>query len=121
MNNQLPTILSADNFNENSPDFQHALFNLRSDAIRADNFHYLVKIYQSTKQLPVRNKVLRLLYNFSFPALEAFFMNVYTRERYLDMKISALRGLAQFIPEAQLSRLLVKFNQVLAKRQQTTP
>jgi hypothetical protein len=71
--------------------------------------------------LDIRNKALRLLYDFDFPELKDFFDNAYKKERYLDMKIYALRGLSHFISEKEIEKLLLKFNLTLLKRQETTP
>jgi hypothetical protein len=61
------------------------------------------------------------LYDLDFPTLKEFFSNAYKKERYLDMKIYALRGLSNFMEEKEIAKLLDKFNQTLAKRQETTP
>lgn len=62
-----------------------------------------------------------MLYDFDFPELKDFFNEAYKKLRYLDMKINALRGLAQFISEKEVEKLLQKFNVTLKKRQETTP
>jgi hypothetical protein len=64
---------------------------------------------------------LRFLYDFDFPELKDFFDNAYKKERYLDMKIYALRGLSLFVSEKEIEKLLQKFNLTLLKRQETTP
>lgn len=53
--------------------------------------------------------------------MKEFFANAYKKERHLDMKIYALRGLSNFMEEKKIAKLLDKFNQTLAKRQDTTP
>jgi hypothetical protein len=39
----------------------------------------------------------------------------------LDIKINALRGLAHYITEDEIKKLLIKFNEILKKRKETTP
>lgn len=121
MTRNLPEILRNEKINERHIDFRNALFSLDKKVINSDNFHYLTTIYNSTKQLDIRNKILKLLYDFDFAELRDFFMNAYKKERYLDMKVHALRGLSNFISENDIAKLLIKFNQTLAKRQETTP
>ncbi|MFH7015011.1 hypothetical protein [Flavobacterium sp. FlaQc-47] len=116
-----PAILTDEKIKESNVDFRNALFSLDKKVIDKDNFVHLTKIYSGTKQLDIRNKILRLLYYFEFPELENFFNNAYKKERYLDMKIYALRGLSKFISEKEIEKLLQKFNQTLSKRQQSTP
>ena len=121
MTNNFPEILTKEKINERHIDFRNALFGLDKSAISIQNSEYLTNIYNSTKQLDIRNKILKLLYDFDFATLKEFFSNAYEKERYLDMKIYALRGLANFVEEKEIAKLLEKFNQTLTKRQETTP
>ncbi|TWE07169.1 hypothetical protein FB481_104255 [Pseudomonas sp. AG1028] len=98
-----------------------ALFALESTQIDEQGAVYLVALYTSSKQLDVRKQILKLLYDFDLQALDGFFALAYRKERYLDMKIYALRGLAQRSEEKQLQQLLEGFRQTLAKRQHSTP
>lgn len=116
-----PEILTNEKINERHVDFRNALFSLDKNVISIENVKYLINIYNSTKQLDIRNKILKLLYDFDFATLKELFSNAYKKERYLDMKIYALRGLSNFIGEKEIAKLLEKFNQTLAKRQETTP
>jgi len=116
-----PSILTDEKIKDSNKDFRSALFSLDKNSIDKDNFIHLVRIYSTTKQLDLRNKALRLLYDFDFPELKDFFDNAYKKERYLDMKIYALRGLSQFTNEKEIEKLLHKFNLTLLKRQETTP
>jgi len=116
-----PAILTDEKIKDSNKYFRDALFSLDKATIDRDNFVYLTRIYADTKQLDLRNKVLRLLYDFDFPELKDFYENAYKKERYLDMKIYALRGLSQFINEQEIAKLLQKFNLTLLKRQETTP
>ena len=116
-----PAILTDERIKDSNKDFRNALFSLDKNTIDKDNFLHLTRIYSVTKQLDIRNKILRLLYDFEFPELREFFNNAYKKERYLDMKIYALRGLSIFLEEKEIEKLLQKFNQTLSKRQETTP
>ena len=118
---KFPEILTDEKIKDSNKDFRSALFSLDKNIIDKDNFVHLARIYSTTKQLDIRNKVLRLLYDFDFPQLKDFFDSAYKKERYLDMKIYALRGLSQFISEKDIEKLLHKFNLTLLKRQETTP
>lgn len=116
-----PSILTDEKIKDSNKDFRSALFSLDKNSIDKDNFIHLARIYSTTKQLDLRNKALRLLYDFDFPELKDFFDNAYKKERYLDMKIYALRGLSQFTNEKEIEKLLQKFDLTLLKRQETTP
>lgn len=121
MTNNFPEILTKVTITEKHPDFREALVSLDSSVINAENVDYLIAIYHSTKQLDIRNNILKLLYDLDLEILKDFFAKAYTKERYLDMKIYALRGLSTFVEEKDIAKLLVKFNQTLAKRAETTP
>ena len=121
MVNSFPSILMQETFNEKSKEFYTALQAVDKKDIGADNIGYLMRIYAATKQLYIRNTILKLLYDASFLELKAFFEHAYKKERYLDMKLHALRGLSQFISEKEIEKLLVKFNESLLKRAQSTP
>ena len=121
MTNNFPEILTKEKINERHIDFRNALFGLDKNSISIENLEYLTNIYNSTKQLDIRNKILNLLYDLDFVTLKEFFSNAYKKERYLDMKVYALRGLSYFVGEKDIENLLEKFNQTLAKRQETTP
>ena len=100
---------------------REALFALEPAQVDEQGAGYLVALYTSSKQLDVRKQILRLLYDLDFQALDEFFAQAYRKERYLDMKVYALRGLARRAEEKQLQRLLEGFRQTLANRQQSTP
>lgn len=116
-----PDILKSEKIKENDPKFIDVLFSLNKKSINETNFSYLIKIYISTKQLNIRNQILKLLYDFDFIELKDFFYEAYKKERYLDMKINALRGLIKFISEKEVENILQKFNAALEKRQENTP
>lgn len=116
-----PDILTDEKIKDSNKDFRNALFSLDKKFIDKDNSVQLTRIYSATKQLDIRNKILRLLYDFDFPELKNFFDGAYKKERYLDMKIYALRGLSLFVSEKEIEKLLLKFNLTLLKRQETTP
>ncbi|WP_313092711.1 hypothetical protein [Chryseobacterium flavum] len=102
-------------------EFTDVLMNLKSRDIRPENVPDLIRIYKETKRLDFRNKILRLLYDHPYPELKSFFEMAYKKERYLDMKMYALRGLAQFSDEKEIEKLINKLKVTLAKREQSTP
>ncbi|REC47433.1 hypothetical protein [Chryseobacterium pennipullorum] len=116
-----PQILTDEKVNERHIDFRNALFELDQNTIGPEHIQTLMKLYGATKQIDYRNKILKLLYDHKAPELKAFFEAAYKKERFLDMKIYALRGLAQFAEEKEIEKLVSKLKAVLAKREETTP
>jgi len=81
----------------------------------------LVHVYSTEKQLPVRYKILRLLCTHDYAFLQPFFLAATKRERWLDMKILGIKGLAQFASEAEIAKIMAGFRETLAKREKSTP
>lgn len=117
---QFPSILTG-KVDDRNIEFRDKLFGLTEKGLSQENSKYLMTIYQESKLPEIRSKVIRLLYNLTFPHLKAFFEAAYKRERDLDAKMLCLRGLAQFISEREIDKMLVKFNASLTKRALTTP
>jgi hypothetical protein len=116
-----PEILTNEKINERNVDFRNALFSLNKKIINESNIVHLIRIYTKTKHIELRNRILKLLYDFDFPELNDFFSLAYKKERYLDMKLYALRGISLFATEKEIDKILQKFNLTLAKRQKSTP
>lgn len=119
--NSFPEILTDENAKERHPDYKKALFDLNAKNITAENAEHLVRIYTNTKDISYRNKILKLLYGHQYPELQSFFEMACKKERYLDMKVYALRGWAQFAEEKEIGKLIDKLKASLAKREVTTP
>ncbi|WP_336687395.1 hypothetical protein [Chryseobacterium bernardetii] len=116
-----PEVLTDENAKERHPDFKKALFELNTENITTENLNHLIRIYTNTKEISYRNKILKLLYDLQYPELHPFFEMACRKERYLDMKVYALRGWAQFAEEKDISRLVDRMKISLAKTEKTTP
>ncbi|WP_123966542.1 hypothetical protein [Chryseobacterium phosphatilyticum] len=116
-----PQILSDEKVNERHIDFRDALYQLDTENLTSENTDVLIKIYKTTKQIDYRNRILKLLYTHNSSDLQEFFEGAYKKERYLDMKIYGLRGLALFSNEKYIEKLVNKLKLILAKREETTP
>ncbi len=116
-----PEILTNEKINERNVDFRNALFTLNKKTINESNIVHLIRIYKKTKHIELRNRILKLLYDIDFPELNDFFNLAYKKERYLDMKLYALRGISLFATEKEIEKILKKFNITLEKRQKSTP
>lgn len=116
-----PEILTDENAKQKHPDFKTALFDLNAKDITSKDLEHLIRIYTTTKEISYRNRILKLLYDHNDPELYSFFEKAYKKERYHDMKVYALRGLAQFAEEKELVKLIDKLKISLAKTEKTTP
>lgn len=81
----------------------------------------MMTLYFETKEIHKRAEILKTLV-FHLPQDgEAFFLKAFQKERYLDMKLCAIRGYAAYAAEEDVSKCMEKLLQLLRKRQQTTP
>ena len=115
-------ILLEDEPKIKSAAFQDAFKSLTENDVKDDKeIKAVINIYTTAKDLYIRNTCIKLLYNKSSEMLKDFFEKAFKKERYLDMKILALRGLVNYIKENDIKKLLTKFNKTLRKRKETTP
>lgn len=81
----------------------------------------LMESYFQEKDISKRNTILKqLLLDVPVNSKE-FFLKVFKRERYLDMKLSTVRGYAVHATEAEVSVLMDKLLKLLKKRPEKTP
>lgn len=81
----------------------------------------LMTDYFTIKNVPQRADILRKI-TFNCPSSSKdFFFRAFKKERYLDLKLTALRGYAHFASEEEISILTKKLMELLKKRPQQTP
>lgn len=80
-----------------------------------------IEDYKSIKDILKRNVVLKeAVLNLPENGKELF-LAAFKKERYLDMKLTAVRGYAEYASEEEVSALMTKMLELLIKRGQTTP
>ena len=72
----------------------------------------IAKRYSFLKELAIRHPE---------KTSKEFFLAVFKKERYLDMRLTAIRGYAVFATEKEIEPLMKKMTELLRKRPQTTP
>ena len=82
---------------------------------------YLMETYFQEKEVSKRNKILKLLLMDMSVGTKDFFLKVFKKERYLDMKLSAVRGYAVYATEEEVSILMNKLLELLKKCPEKTP
>ena len=81
----------------------------------------VMQTYFQIKDVAERNRILkRLLCDMPVDAKD-FFLKVFKKERYLDMKLSAVRGYAAYATEEEVGALMDKMLELLKKVPQKTP
>ncbi|MGR6897196.1 hypothetical protein [Rummeliibacillus sp. BSL5] len=80
-----------------------------------------METYFNTKDIAKRNALLKQIV-FDLPEQgKDFFLKAYKKERYLDMRLTAIRGYAAFASEEEVAVLINKMLEILKKRSETTP
>lgn len=86
----------------------------------ADSIEEKMDLYFNLKDVPKRNEILKELV-FSCPQnAKDFFLRAFKKERYLDMKLIAVRGYAFYAAE-EVNPLMAKMLELLKKRPKHTP
>ena len=81
----------------------------------------LMEAYLQEKDAAKRNAMLKQLL-LDMPAdAKGFFLKAFNKERYLDMKLTAVRGYAAYAAEEEVSRLMSKMLELLKRRAEKTP
>ncbi|HNX59828.1 MAG TPA: hypothetical protein PKK43_12065 [Spirochaetota bacterium] len=102
-------------------DLLEAVRYLKGKSVPDDILEDIVRIYSGSKNIELRYRIIKLLYDRKDGILKDMFMAAFKRERYLDMRICAIRGLANFLPEPEISKMMLKLIEILKKRKETTP
>lgn len=105
-----------------NPAYREAMIQMRFDTFAQGDVAYFQNLYGDAKDVFSRNQILQafVLRCLGYD-LEGFFLAAFKKERYLDMKLTAVRGYAACAGEGQVVPLMDKFVQLLARRAQTTP
>jgi hypothetical protein len=105
---------------ERNLQFREAINNLDYHFIKPNDVQILKEIYFKLIDTALRNKILGSLMHNEF-GLKQFFLDAYKIERYLDMRLKAIRGLANYATEAEMEQIVEHFLKLLMKRPENTP
>ena len=75
-----------------------------------------IEQYKSTKDLLIRNNILTAAVLSPPENGKEFFLAAFKKERYLDMKLAAIRGYAEYASEEEVNTLMSKMLELLKKR-----
>ncbi|WP_235439601.1 hypothetical protein [Paenibacillus sp. DMB20] len=86
-----------------------------------DDTNVLMEQYVSIKDIAKRNAILKqLIFNLPTDGKD-FFLKAFKKERYLDMKLTAVRGYAAYADQNEVAVLMKKMLELLKKRPESTP
>lgn len=113
--------LKNSTFSERNLEFREAINKIDYNLIRSDEVGFLESLYFKLKDVALRNKILICLSKTDNKQLEQFFRKAYKKERYLDMRLIAVRALAKYVPETEIEKNMEHFLKILIKRPENTP
>ncbi|WP_340003653.1 hypothetical protein MHH52_16570 [Paenibacillus sp. FSL K6-0276] len=106
---------------ENKIDFQQLLEKCKTIALSSADVEFLTELYSLAKKLYIRNTIMMSLVFCEDIDLKDFFFKAFKKERYLDMRLTAIRGYANHATEKEVEKLMSKFIEILMKRPENTP
>ncbi|MEB4861141.1 hypothetical protein [Priestia megaterium] len=89
--------------------------------IELDDLETLKYLYFKVKDISLRHKLLLVLRDIYNSQLGEFFQKAYKKERDLEMKLIAVRGLVKYVEEHEISKIMNHFMKILIKRPEHTP
>lgn len=113
--------LRSASLSEKDSRFRQAIEELQYPFITASDAEVLTAMYFKLKDMALRNQILGRLMHRGELGLQSFFTEAYKKERYLDMKLKAIRGLAYDATEAEMEPVVEHFLKLLEKRPEKTP
>lgn len=120
-NKKLLEFLKTSSISERLIKYREAIIAIKLDNLNIDDIEIIINIYKQLKDIYLRKTLLKKMYDLNIPELKQFFEEIYKKERYLDMRLYAIRGLAKFIDENQINKIMDNFLSILIKRAKTTP
>lgn len=106
---------------ESDPELSSALSSIAYECLTTDEVVLIETLYFKFKNMALRNRILYGLICCRNEELKEFFQKAYKKERYLDMRLLAIRGLAHYVSEEEMEAVMDHFFKILIKRPETTP
>lgn len=121
INKALSSAYETGSFYEGNMDFRESIFNLEPKLIELDDLETLKYLYFKVKDISLRHKLLLVLRDIYNSQLGEFFQKAYKKERDLEMKLIAVRGLVKYVEENEIRKIMNHFMKILIKRLEHTP
>ncbi|WP_416420020.1 hypothetical protein ACLZHR_15330 [Priestia aryabhattai] len=121
INKALSSAYETGSFYEGNMDFRESIFNLEPKLIELDDLETLKYLYFKVKDISLRHKLLLVLRDIYNSQLSEFFQKAYKKERDLEMKLIAVRGLVKYVEEHETTKIMNHFIKILIKRPEHTP
>lgn len=106
----------------NSSIYREAMINIRFESFTIEDTNFFIDYYKTVKDIFSRNQILQaFVLQCQKYDLKEFFLSAFKKERYLDMRLTAIRGYAIYASEKEIYPLMKKFIDILVKIPSRTP
>lgn len=106
----------------NSPIYREAMINMRFESFTIEDTNFFIDYYKTLKDIFSRNQILQaFVLQCQKYDLKEFFLSAFKKERYLDIRLTAIRGYAIYASEKEIAPLMKKFIDILVKIPSRTP
>lgn len=106
----------------NSSIYREAMINIRFESFTIEDTNFFIDYYKTVKDIFSRNQILQaFVLQCQKYDLKEFFLSAFKKERYLDMRLTAIRGYAIYASEKEIAPLMKKFIDILVKIPSRTP
>lgn len=106
----------------NSSIYREAMINMRFESFTIEDTNFFIDYYKTVKDIFSRNQILQaFVLQCQKYDLKKFFLSAFKKERYLDMRLTAIRGYAIYASEKEIAPLMKKFIDILVKIPSRTP
>lgn len=100
----------------NSSIYREAMINIRFESFTIEDTNFFIDYYKNVKDIFSRNQILQaFVLQCQKYDLKEFFLSAFKKERYLDMRLTAIRGYAIYASEKEIAPLMKKFIDILVK------
>lgn len=106
----------------NSPIYREAMINMRFESFTTEDTNFFIDYYKTVKDIFSRNQILQaFVLQCQKYDLKEFFLSAFKKERYLDIRLTAIRGYAIYASEKEIAPLMKKIIDILVKIPSRTP
>lgn len=106
----------------NSDIYREAMINMRFESFKVEDINFFIHYYKTVKDIFSRNQILQaFVLQCQKHDLKEFFLSAFKKERYLEMRLTAIRGYANYVSEKEISPIMKKFVDILVKIPSHTP
>ncbi|MCL2312951.1 MAG: hypothetical protein FWC41_12125 [Firmicutes bacterium] len=103
-------------------EYRESMIHMRFEPFSEEDMLFFKELYLTSKDIFTRNQILQafVLQCLQYD-LKDFFLLAFKKERYLDMRLIAIRGFAAYATEKEIIPLMKKFLEILIKIPTHTP